>query len=259
MKKEKLTDWIIALALGAAALVLYVCSLAGYAYPGESAHLMAVWQGLDAQPFNQYPLMAPFARLFGAGNALAPVCGALATMLVYGLVVTLMRLNIKGDETEEFALRASRLGGLVAAVVFLTNPAVRGAAAHLEPRLFDLTWALAALMLFVPGLACRKSLAGLFVFASGALAGLGLADTPLFLLLVPLFLAAAWTVSRRHGGRGYPFAALFAVVALAAFFIFAGNAAGDFGALMKSLICSFRAAARSSSRVDGRSGSSISR
>ena len=235
MKKEKLTDWIIALALGAAALVLYVCSLAGYAYPGESAHLMAVWQGLDAQPFNQYPLMAPFARLFGAGNALAPVCGALATMLVYGLVVTLMRLNIKGDETEEFALRASRLGGLVAAVVFLTNPAVRGAAAHLEPRLFDLTWALAALMLFVPGLACRKSLAGLFVFASGALAGLGLADTPLFLLLVPLFLAAAWTVSKRHGGRGYPFAALFAVVALAAFFVFAGNAAGDFGALMKSL------------------------
>ena len=122
MKKEKLTDWIIALALGAAALVLYVCSLAGYAYPGESAHLMAVWQGLDAQPFNQYPLMAPFARLFGAGNALAPVCGALATMFVYGLVVTLMRLNIKGDETEAFALRASVLMPFASAAMMSVFP-----------------------------------------------------------------------------------------------------------------------------------------
>ena len=110
MKKVKLTDGIIALALGAVAAVLYFCSLAGYAYPGESAHLTVIWQGLDTEPFHRYPLMASFARLFGAGNVLAPVCGALATMLVYVFVVSLMRHRIKGDETEGFATRASRFG-----------------------------------------------------------------------------------------------------------------------------------------------------
>ena len=235
MKKNKLTDWAVALALGAVAAVLYFCSLAGYAYPGESAHLTVIWQGLDAEPFHRYPLMAPFARLFGAGNALAPVCGALAAMLVYAFVVSLMRHRIKGDETEGFATRASRFGGLVAAIVFLMNPAVRSAASHLEPRLFDVTWALAALVLLAPYARLPKAVAWLCPVASAVMAGLGLADSPFFLLILPLCLAAARAVSKRRGGRGYPLAALFAVVFIASFFIFAGNAAGDFGALMKSL------------------------
>lgn len=235
MKKGQLTDWFIALALGAAAAVLYFCSLAGYAYPGESAHLAVIWQGLDTEPFNRYPLMAPFARLFGAGNGLAPVCGALATMLVYGFVVSLMRHRIKGDETEGFATRASRFGGLVAALVFLLNPAVRAAASHLEPRLFDVTWALASLVLLVPYARLPKAVAWLCPAASAVMAGLGLADTPFFLLILPLHLAVVQAVSRRRGARGYPLAALFVVIFIASFFIFAGNAAGDFGALMKSL------------------------
>ena len=235
MKKRKLTDLAIAVALGAAAAVLYFCSMAGYVYPGESAHLTAVWNGLDLQPFNQYPLMAPFAKFFGAGNVIAPVCGAIAVALVYFIVVRLMRLRIKGDETEGFSFPASRFGGMVAAVVFMLNPAVRSAASHLEPRMFDLAWALAAMAMFIPCLEPGRPVVWLFASASGAMAGLGLADTPLFLLALPLYLAAAWAVSRRRGGNGYSLAALFLVVYLAAFFVFAGNAAGDFGALLKSL------------------------
>ena len=82
MKKKCL----VAIGLGALAAVLYLASLAHYAYPGESARLMALWLGLDASGKVEYPLMAFFARLLGGGNLLAPICGAISVFAIYSLV-----------------------------------------------------------------------------------------------------------------------------------------------------------------------------
>ena len=46
-KKALLTDVVIAVVLGLIAAVLFVTSTADYIYPGESAHLAALWNGLD--------------------------------------------------------------------------------------------------------------------------------------------------------------------------------------------------------------------
>ena len=66
-------EWIVAGALGAVAALLYFCTMASCAYPGEGAHLMTLWKGLDSAAVNVHPLMAIFARLFGCSNVLGPL------------------------------------------------------------------------------------------------------------------------------------------------------------------------------------------
>ena len=60
-------SWIVAGILGVVSAIVYFASLADYAFPGTSAHLMAVWQGLDTVAQVQYPLMRVFAILLGGG------------------------------------------------------------------------------------------------------------------------------------------------------------------------------------------------
>ena len=69
-------NWLVAGALGAVSAIVYFASMADYAFPGVSAQLQALWLGLDTVAQPPYPLMAVFAKMFGVGNALAPVCGA---------------------------------------------------------------------------------------------------------------------------------------------------------------------------------------
>ena len=61
-------SWIVAGILGVVSAIVYFASLADYAFPGTSAHLMAVWQGLDTVAQVQYPLMRVFALLLGGGE-----------------------------------------------------------------------------------------------------------------------------------------------------------------------------------------------
>ena len=80
-------DWAIALALGGAAALLYFASMADYAFPGEGAHLMVLWMGLDTAVVNPHPLMEMFARMFGCSNVLGPICGAISVMCTSRLVL----------------------------------------------------------------------------------------------------------------------------------------------------------------------------
>ena len=82
-KKALVWDWTVGAALAALAALVYFLSMAHYAYPGESARLQVLWRGLDFASTTPYPLMALFARPFGCGNALAPILGVLAVVLLY--------------------------------------------------------------------------------------------------------------------------------------------------------------------------------
>ena len=84
-KKALLTDVVIAVVLGLIAAVLFMTSTADYIYPGESAHLAALWNGLDVSTFRPYPLMAAFAE--GGTNAIMWKCGVLTTVFLYVLFV----------------------------------------------------------------------------------------------------------------------------------------------------------------------------
>ena len=179
-------DWLVAAGFAAVSAVLYFASKADYVFPGESAHLMALLRGLDFERVAPYPLASFFARLFGSGNALAPACGAVATASVYLLTSFFVRLRVTGENMQRFAAPASRLAGVVAAVVFMLTPAVRSAATHLEPRMFAVAWALVAFLVAVPWSRSSKWTGRLAAVLFGALWGLGASDSPLFLALLPL-------------------------------------------------------------------------
>ena len=81
-------DWLAALATGVAALALYAFNAADYVYPGESAHLAAVWGGLDTSSFGMYPLAHAFTDLFG--RFAPPVFGALAVSFSSAMAQSLL-------------------------------------------------------------------------------------------------------------------------------------------------------------------------
>ena len=186
------SGWIVAGSLSAAAAVLYFASMATYAYPGLSAHLAALWHGLDVAPVMPYPLLRFFAGLFGYGNAIAPVCGALSVGGLYIVAAWFLRTSFN-DEEHSSGTNLSvvpRVGALAAAVVFMLTPCVRSAYSHIEPRGFDFTWAILSFLPVVAAGKCKGAVYWLLVSLSGVMAGLGFVDTPVFLALLPLLAAA---------------------------------------------------------------------
>ena len=227
-------DWIISLALGAVAAVIYFASIANYAFPGEGAHLMALWRGLDSAAVNPHPLMAFFAKLLGGGNLLGPVAGVVSVVAFYHLTAFFIRERISGEFMAQYADAASRVAGIVAAVVFMLSPAVRESSTHLSSFAFDAAWAFGTAALLIVYARAGKASGALCPLAIGVLVGLGLGDSPLFLLLLPGYLAGVWVVSAKRGGKPYGAAFVFLLVALATFFIYTPNVSGDFVEYMRT-------------------------
>ena len=195
---------IMAVALGILAAILYLASMADYVFPGESVKLMTCWRGLDTPAIPPHPLMALFARPLGAGNILAPICGAIAVFLFFHLVAAFVgwRVKLGSDRESRTKARITLVASATAAVVFMTTPAVRSASTHLEPRIFDFAWALFSFALAIPFRNSNKSFL-LFPFLLGVAAGLGLCDSGLFLALIPFYLALVFMLARHCGKKPY--------------------------------------------------------
>ncbi len=226
-------DWIIALGLGAFALVVYFISMATYAFPGEGAHLMALWKGLDTSVVNVHPLMAFFAKLLGCSNAIGPICGAISVVCMYHLTAFFVRERVNGEMLGQYADSVSTLSGVVAALIFMLSPAVREAYTHLSSFGFDATWAIASASLLVAYARAGRKSGRWFPLLVGVLVGFGLADSPLFLMLLPLYVVGVWVVSKKRGGKPYGAAFVFLLAVFATFFIYAPQVAGDFTESMR--------------------------
>lgn len=211
--------WLLAGTFGLIAAIVYICSTAGYAFPGESAHLIAVWRGLGFEGGVPHPLMAVFAKLFGGGNALAPVCGIVAVVLFFRLVAAFVSWRVKGENLVQHRNEISLVAASVAAAVFLLTPAVRSAATHLEPRLFDFTWALLCLAVALPFFRGSKKVSALFAPVLGVMVALGFCDSALFLAFMPFYLALVVAMACCHGRRPYISVLVFAVVWTLAVFV----------------------------------------
>jgi len=227
-------EWTIAGILALLAALLFFPGMAGYVFPGEPAKLMCQWMGLDVSSMNAYPLMAAFAKVFGVGNHLAPVCAIIAALALYHLTATYVRSCVGGENTSADAAKIGRVAGVAATVAFLFAPATIDAATHLEPRLFDAMWALAALSLAIPFAKLPSPVAWLAAAGMGAMAGAGVGDTVAFLMLFPLFFATVWGVSRSRGGTGYGAAAIFLLAYVAAALVMVGFCVGEFKDYVKA-------------------------
>ncbi|MBQ6457534.1 MAG: tetratricopeptide repeat protein [Kiritimatiellae bacterium] len=237
---SRLLDVVVASALGAVALVLYFASMANYAFPGESAHLMAVWRGLDIASETQYPLMGWFVRLFGVGNGLFPVLGALGVVLFYYLTSAFLRLRMEELEGGEARQRAiASCVALAGGVVLMCSPAYREASTHLEPRLFAFVWAMLTLFVLRACSLVPTVASAVVALAAGVMAGFGLCDSPLFLAALPLFLAAAWVAERRAGRAPWLVMSLFVLAFLLAAIIFALVVSEDFPEFARQMTSAF--------------------
>ena len=230
-------DWAIAGILSAAAALLYFASMATYAYPGQSAHLAALRLGLDVSPFMPYPVLHFFARMFGFGNAIAPVSGALAVGGLFIVADWFLRTSFCDDEEHSSGANLSvvpRIGALAAAVVFMLTPCVRSAYSHVEPRGFDFAWAILSFLPVVAAGRCKGLACWLLVSLSGIMAGLGLVDTPVFIAALPFLAAALARSSRLAGMKTRRSLGLFIALLFAAFFVHAKIAAGNFWEFMSA-------------------------
>lgn len=214
---KRKVDIVLSLALGAIASVVFFSTLAQYAFPGESARLMAVWRGLDVSAANQSVLMGFFAKMLGAGNLIAPICGVVSTVLLYVLVRFFVRERVRGEQTSSFDLVIARIAATTAALVYIFTPAVHEAATHIEPRMFDFTWLLVAFAFIIPIAKGSTIVKQLFILLSGIMFGLGLCDSAVFLMMGPVFLVLIIVSSLKRGEKPYLAATFFVLIALVAY------------------------------------------
>ena len=126
-------NWFLASVIGFVAAIVYFASTADYAFPGESAKLLACWKGLDSTPLPSYPFMAAVASWCGGGNVIAPICGTIAVLTLFHLVAAFVGSRVRNEEMVRRREEISLLAATTAALVFLFTPGVRSAATHLEP------------------------------------------------------------------------------------------------------------------------------
>ena len=227
-------EWIVACALAAVAALLYFCTMASCAYPGEGAHLMTLWKGLDSAAVNVHPLMAVFARLFGCSNILGPLCGIVTVVALYHMTSFFVRERMGGEMLAQYAGSMGRMAGIVATVVFMATPAVQQSFTHLSSFSFDAAWALVTASFLIPYARAGKKTGWIYPILIGVFAGLGFADSPLFGLLAPLYFCGVWAVSGKRGGKPYGAAFVFLLIAIVTLFIYAPNASGNFAEHMRA-------------------------
>ena len=215
-------NWLIAGIVGAAAAAVYFASVVSYAFPGESAHLRVLWSGLDPAGDVSHPLMAIFSGIFGHGNMIAPVCGIIASMAVFLLVSSFVGSAVESNRKRVQSHSLGRIAGCVAAFVFMLTPGVREAASHLEPRLFEATWAFVARLLLVPYLMSPRFLAWLFPIILGTMVGVGCCDSVMFVVMAVVCLFAITSVELRRGSKPYLPLTLFVATFITTFFVSVG-------------------------------------
>ena len=192
-------NWLAAGIVGVLAALVYLGCLAGYAYPGESARLMAAWRGLAVAASPGHPLMGVLARLTGASNWLSAICGLIAVVTLFHLVAGYVAWCLQGEDADPRRRTLPLVAATVASVVFMLTPAVLSAATHLEPRMFDFAWLLLSLSLAFPFLRLEKLPAWLFAPLLAACVALGVCDSAIFAAFLPFYLALIVGVAKRRG------------------------------------------------------------
>ena len=216
----------IACLVGFVSLIIYIATEASYAFPGESAKLLALWRGLDVADTARYPFMECVVRHLSVSNSIAPLFGALAAVLVF-LLADRLFAHMVGNDIENGKVFA-RIGSIATTVIFIFTPAVHEAATHLEPRLFDFMWALLVVFVIESYGSLPKIIAFLAPLAAGVMAGFGFCDTPLFLALFPLYIFEIALAAKRRNKKIWIPMILFFIFFFLVFALVATNSADGF-------------------------------
>ena len=229
--------WLCALGSSVVALVVYALTLAGYVFPGESAHLFTQWMGMDALEVPLHPVWGAVIRLVGGSamsgavathlNMVSLACGALSAGLVCALVGFFVLCTASHEDSLPHASGAACLGGLVSAFAFIFSTAVWQSSTHLDFNVFAVCLALVVFALFIPMAHVPRLTAPLSALV-GVGVGVGVVENPVFVALVPVYLVSVVVMSVRNDRRFYLPAGAFLVLAVVSYLVVARMVASSF-------------------------------
>ena len=222
--------WLGALGVSLLALVVYGLTLSRYLYPGESAALFTQWMGLETLPLPLHPVWGWVVKHVGGGSAvglnmLGLVAGVLSAGFLCYLVGFFVFQAVGQEDSVKHAGAVSLVAGVGTAVVFIFSTTTWMTSTHLDVRQFDVAFALALFMLYVPLVRFPRltyCLSPVIGFAVAA----GLVEGVIFVPLMPVFLLALVAAVVKNGFKFYVPTALF-LVALVAGYLFLANGVAD--------------------------------
>ena len=224
--------WLGALGVSLLALVVYGLTLSRYLYPGESAALFTQWTGLETLSLPLHPVWGWVVKLIGGGSAvglnmLGLVCGVLSAGFLCYLVGFFVFQTIGQEDTVKYARTASLLAGVGAAVVFIFSTTTWMTSTHLDVRQFDVAFALAVFMLYVP-LVRFPRLTYVLSPILGFVVAVGVLEGVIFVSLMLVFLLALVAAVVKNGYKFYVPTALFLIALVAGYLFLANNVADAF-------------------------------
>jgi tetratricopeptide (TPR) repeat protein len=209
--------WLAALGASLVALAVYSLTLAGYMFPDSSSSLATQWMGMDALKVPLHPIWGSLVKALGGAsmglrlNILSMVCGVLSAGLLCGLMGYFVHQSTHNEDTVKLARGASLLSGIGASFVFVFSTAIWQSATHLEHGMFDVFFALVVFAIFIPAINWPKAMP--YCIAAIAIGcGIGLAESVMFLPLLPLYLLLIVVASVKIGRKFYLPMAIFLVL-----------------------------------------------
>jgi len=217
LRRSRVSFWLLTVA----ALALYAATALTYAFPGPSAAWIAWAAGLDVREVPSHPLLMwaaghvarlPFLTLPFRLNLMAAAAGAVAVGWVFKVVWFIVFEVMREESAVTHASRNARFAGwMAAAAVGLSLPFWQ-AATRFQPQIFDVAFLMACAHLLTV-YARSKRIVWLLLF--GLLYGAGMAESPLFLVALPVMAVFAvimeWKLAWCRIGRLFGAAALAAL------------------------------------------------
>ena len=224
--------WLGALGASLLAAIVYGLTFSRYLYPGESAELFTQWMGLETLSLPLHPVWGWIVKAIGGGSAvglnmLGFLCGVLSAGFLCYLVGFFVFQTIGQEDAVKHAHTASLLAGVGAAVVFIFSTTTWMTSTHLDVRQFDVSFALAAFMLYIP-LVRFPRLTYALSPVLGFVVAVGLLEGVIFVPLMPVFLLALVASVVKNGFKFYVPTALFLVALVVGYLFLANNVAEAF-------------------------------
>ncbi len=187
----------------AVALVFYLLTLDASVFPGESARWTVWVTGINTRELVSHPLLSALGRVVASLpvfslafrlNALAALAGAMTLGWIYRLAWFFVFDTMREQSAITKASRLARFAGFLAVLTVGLSRPFWHAATNFRPEIFDVALLMGCAHLLIV-YARTERVVWLLLF--GVLYGMGIAESPLFMAMIPLMAAVAVLVEWR--------------------------------------------------------------
>lgn len=223
-------DGLMSALFGVLAALVYGLTVSKGVFPGESAHLMAAYSGIEPLDLPAHPIWGMIVTWLSGLSALtlplrlnlfSALCSVISVVLMYRLMSFLTHDIIYEEYSVEYAPRVSVWAGAVSALAFMFAVPVWHAATRLQYQSFDLMLVLIAAQMLVLFTERRRRV---FLVLFALLCGVGVVESAAFIPLAPVLLVFLIYVLYKSGDLTLPrvtWMGALAAVSMCLYYVFA--------------------------------------